>query len=291
MTEPAVLALKLRSHPFDSSHSRDRWPRLQFAYTYYKATVTTVGSSPRASDHKCIYRAMLMVQFTGAFSELIPTLRRAKDVNYADRSCWNGRSCLSDRTLYQRRDDPWCGAIVSSGKLLDTRSLITMCFSTFDEERQLLIISNINPGQACTHSTRPSDHCRRLQRRRQPKVRPPRHRHRHLHSHRAKPNTLDQSSSVRPSTTLCTSRVRRTTTASTSQRPSRSAADDSVELAATLQKQHRAYRVCVWHLLRALPAWRSAESFDCSQYGLSRRGQLYFRCCKHECRVSGPQSI
>ena len=275
MTEPAVLALEIRSHLFDSSYLRDRWPRLQSAYIHSKATVTTVGSSSGAFDHKCIYWAMPIVQITGAFSNFKPTLRRAKDVNYADRSCWNGRSCLSDRTLYQRRDDPWCGAVVSSGKLLDTRSLITMCFSTFDEERQLLIISNINPGQARTHSTRPSNHRRRLQRRRQPQVRPPRHRHRHLHSHRAKPNTLDQSSRVRPSSTLCASRVRRTTTASTSQRPSRSAADDSTELAATLQKQHRAYRVCVWHLLRALPAWRSAESFNRSQHGLPWRGQLY----------------
>ena len=120
MTEPAVLALELRSHLFDSSHSTDRWPRLQFAYIHFKATVTTVGSSSgTSSDDQCIYWVMPIVQVSGAFSELNLTLRRAKDVNYADRGCWNGRPSLSDRTLHQRRDDPWCGAVVSSGKLLN----------------------------------------------------------------------------------------------------------------------------------------------------------------------------
>jgi len=150
----------------------------------------------------------------------------------------------------------------------------------------LLVVSNIDPGQARSHSTRPSDHCRRLQRSRQPKVRTPRHRHRHLNSHRAKSDTLDQSSRVRSSPTLCAGGVRRTTTASAAQRSSRSAADDSTELAAALQKQHRAHRVCLWHLLRALPARRSAKSLDRSQYRSPRRGQLHLRCCEHERRVA-----
>lgn len=157
--------------------------------------------------------------------------------------------------------------------------------------KMLLIVSNFDPGQARTFSTRPSDHCRRLQRRRQLKVRTPRHRHRHLHRHRAKPNTLDQSSRVRSSPTLRTSRVRRTATASTSQRPSRSAADGCTELAAALQKQHRAYRVYLWHLLRAFPARWSAESFDRSQHGLSRRGQLYLRRREDERRVAIHESV
>lgn len=155
----------------------------------------------------------------------------------------------------------------------------------------LFNVSNIDPGQARTHSTRPSDYCRGLQRRRQPKVRPPWYRHRHLHSHRTKPNTLDQSSCVRPRPTLRASRVRRTTTAPASQRPSRSAADGSTELAAALQKQHRAYCVCLWHILRALPAWRSAESLDRSQYGLPRRGQLHLRFCEDERRVAVNESV
>ena len=155
----------------------------------------------------------------------------------------------------------------------------------------LLIISNFNPGQARPHSTRSSDHYRRLQRRRQLKIRTPRHRHRHLYSHRAKPNPLDQSSGVRSCPTLCTSRVRRTTTASAAQRSSRSAADDSTKLAAALQEQHRAYCVCLWHLLRALSARRSAKSLDRSQHRLPRGGQLYLRCCKYERRVAIYESL
>lgn len=119
MTEPAVLALELRSHLFDSSHLRDHWPRLQFAYIGSKAAVTTFGSSSGTSDHKCIYWVMPTVRVSGAFSELIPTHRQAKHGNYAYRSCWNGRSSLSDRTLHQRRDYAWCGAVISSGKLLE----------------------------------------------------------------------------------------------------------------------------------------------------------------------------
>lgn len=154
-----------------------------------------------------------------------------------------------------------------------------------------MIISNIHPGQARTHSTRSPNHCCGLQRSRQPEVRTPRHRHRHLNSHRAKSNTLDQSSRVCPSPTLCASGVRRSTTASTAQRPSRSAADDGVKLATTLPKQHRVYRVYLWNLLRALPAWRSATSLDRTQYRLPWRGQLYLRCREHERRITIPGSL
>ena len=159
-----------------------------------------------------------MVQVADAILEPKSTLERAKNVNYANRSCRNGWSCLSDRTLHQRGDDPQCCAIVPSGKLSEVDcSLHSDCR---DLLQTLLMISNTDPGQARTYPTRSSDQRRRLQRCRQPQVRPPRHRHRHLHSHRSKPNTLDQSSRVCPSPTLCTSRVRRTTTASSSQRSS-----------------------------------------------------------------------
>ena len=67
MTEPAILALELRSHLFDSSRSRDHWPRLQFAYIGFKAAAASVGPSSGTSDHKCIYRAMPTVQVISAF--------------------------------------------------------------------------------------------------------------------------------------------------------------------------------------------------------------------------------
>lgn len=129
MTEPAVLPFELRSYLFDSSHLRDRWPRLRCAYTGSKATVTVAGTFSRASDDEHLYCEILLVQVAGAILKLSPTLKRNKDVNYANRSCWNGRSCLSNRTLHQRGDYPWCGAIVSSGKLLKVRWLSTMCLS------------------------------------------------------------------------------------------------------------------------------------------------------------------
>ena len=101
MTEPAKLPLKLRSHLFDSSHLRDRWPRLRFAYTGSGAAVTTVGFYPTTSDHERLYQSMPIVDAARAFLKLESTLKRAEDVNYADCGCWNGRSRLSDRTFHQ----------------------------------------------------------------------------------------------------------------------------------------------------------------------------------------------
>jgi len=130
MTEPAVLPFELRSYLFDSSHLRDRWPRLRSADTGSKATVTIVGTLSRVSDHEHLYRVVLMVQVAGAILKPKSTAKRAKDVNYANRSCRNGRSCLSDRTFHQRGDDTWRGAIVSSGKSLIARRLPTSFLST-----------------------------------------------------------------------------------------------------------------------------------------------------------------
>ena len=137
MTEPAVLALELQSYLFDSSHLRDYWPRLQFAYIGSEAAVTTAGSFSGTSDHTCIYWVMPTVRAFDTFSDPIHTPKQAKYGNYAYRSCWNGRSSLPDRTLHQRRDDAWCGAIISSGKLLEIRSLAKKCLSMHDEDRQL----------------------------------------------------------------------------------------------------------------------------------------------------------
>jgi len=134
MTEPANLPLRLRSHLFDSSHLRDRWPRLRFAYTGSGAAVTTVGFSPTTSDHERLYQSMPIVDAARAFLKLESTLKRAEDVNYADCGCWNGRSRLSNRTFHQRRDYPRCSAIISSGKLLEVPSLPMMCFSTCSQD-------------------------------------------------------------------------------------------------------------------------------------------------------------
>jgi len=154
-----------------------------------------------------------------------------------------------------------------------------------------LILSNTDPGQACTHRSRSSNRCRGLQRCRQPEVRSSRHRYCHFHSHWAKPDTFDQSSCVRSSSTLCACGVRRTTATQAAQRPSRSATDSSPELATALPKQHRAYRVCLRHLLRTVSAWWSAKGLDRSQYRLPRRGQLYFRRREDERRVTISQSL
>lgn len=134
MTEPAVLALEVQSYLFDSIHLRDRWPRLQSACVCCKAAVTTVGSSLGTSDHIYIYWVMPIIKATRAFSKPKSTLRQAKDVNYADRSCWNGWSSLPHCTFHQRRDDTWSGAIITSGKLLEARSLPMMCFSTYTQD-------------------------------------------------------------------------------------------------------------------------------------------------------------
>ena len=101
MTEPAVLALELQSYLFDSSHLRDYWPRLQFAYIGSEAAVTTAGSFSGTSDHTCIYWVMPTVRAFDTFSGPINTPKQAKYGNYAYRSCWNGRSSLPDRTLHQ----------------------------------------------------------------------------------------------------------------------------------------------------------------------------------------------
>jgi hypothetical protein len=129
MTEPAVLPFELRSYLFDSSHLRDRWPRLRSADTGSKATVTIVGTLSRVSDDEHLYRVVLMVQVAGAISKPKSTAKGAKDVNYANRSCRNGRACLSNRTLHQRGDDTWRGPIVSSGKSLNSPCLPTSSLS------------------------------------------------------------------------------------------------------------------------------------------------------------------
>lgn len=134
MTEPAVPPLELRSHLFDNSYLRDRWPRLQSAYTGSKATVTTVGPCPRTSDHMCLYWVTPMLQVTDILLSIEPNLRREQNVNYADRGCWNGRFSLPHCTFHQRGDDSWCGAVVSSGKSSETRSLPIMCFTTFVQD-------------------------------------------------------------------------------------------------------------------------------------------------------------
>jgi hypothetical protein len=120
MTEPAVLPLQLRSSLFDSSLLRDRWPRLQFTHTSSEAAVTTVGTHLRSSGHECLYCAMPMIQVASACPKLKSIPRRSEHVNHANCRCWNGRSSLPDRTLYQRRDGPRCGAVVSIGKLTET---------------------------------------------------------------------------------------------------------------------------------------------------------------------------
>jgi hypothetical protein len=128
MTEPAVLLLELRSCLFDGSSLRDRWPRLQFAYTGSEAAVTAISTCLRTSDHKRIYCAMPMNKVAIVDLRLKSTSRRAEDVNYANCGRWNGWSGLSDCTLRQRRDNPRCGALVSSGKLLKTRTFPAILF-------------------------------------------------------------------------------------------------------------------------------------------------------------------
>jgi hypothetical protein len=129
MTEPAILPFELRSYLFDSSHLRDRWPRLRSADTGSKATVTIVGTLSRVSDHEHLSCVVLMVQVASAILKPKSTAKGAKDVNYANRSCRNGRSCLSDRTLHQRGDDAWRSAVISSGKSLNGRWLPTSSLS------------------------------------------------------------------------------------------------------------------------------------------------------------------